>query len=314
MKLSVLIPAFKLEKYIAACVTSVCEQQTSFDFEVLVCDDASPDGTADIIRNLARCYPQLIPIFKTENRGLAANMSTLLSRAKGDYIAYLDGDDIALPGKLQKQVMHLDTNPDCGMVFHESDVFDSDTNKSVKLYSQGHYNWARIPARSDITHLVRFGTYMQASSVMFRRHPNLCDAVVPECEIILDYPFYVMNAGFLNGKIDFIEDVLGRYRIHNESFGAQTQKSVSRRLQSLNDILLTCRKAGQFGVEQDVIEQGIEHHIYAAALYFLFRNHDQQFTVLIEQSAPNGRFFDQQHKEVWLNRTQPAQVRELLAS
>lgn len=313
MKLSVLIPAYNLEKYIEETIRSVCEQQTDFVYEVIVCDDASTDGTAQIIRQLARTFDNLVAVIKPVNGGLAENMKTLLSQAKGDYIAYLDGDDVALPGKLQTQVDYLDANPGCGMVYHESDVFDSDTNQSLKRYSQDHYNWEHIPRQSDITHLVRFGTYMQASSVMFRRHENLLGTILEDCRIILDYPFYVMNAGFLNATIDFIPDVLGRYRMHENSFGAQTQKSVSRRIQSLNDIVTACKHARRFIRDDVIIDQGIAHHHFAASLYFLFRHNDEQFLDHIELASSAEHFFNSRHLLAWENRHQPEKVRALLA-
>ncbi|WP_414830125.1 glycosyltransferase family 2 protein [Alteromonas sp. H39] len=312
MKLSVLIPAYNLEKYIEETIRSVCEQQTDFGYEVIVCDDASPDGTARIIRQLASEFGNLVPIIKTENGGLAENMKTLLSQAKGEYIAYLDGDDVALPGKLQSQVDYLDNHPECGMVYHESDVFDSDTNQSIKRYSTDHYNWEQIPEKSDITHLVRYGTYLQASSVMFRRHNWLIETVLPECKIILDYPFYIMNAGFLKASIDFIPEVLGRYRIHADSFGGQTQRSVSRRLQSLADIQHATKQAAQFGVDKQFISQGCSHHLFAAALYFLFRENDEQFTELIKLSVNSESFFNERHQLAWEYRHAPQQARILL--
>ena len=129
MKLSVLVPAYNLQEYITSCLFSVLEQKTDFDYEIIVCDDASTDNTAAKIAELALLYPnKLRSIYKQHNAGLAANMSTLLDVATGEYIAYLDGDDIALPTKLQKQVDYLDNHQDCHMVYHESDMFDSETD------------------------------------------------------------------------------------------------------------------------------------------------------------------------------------------
>lgn len=314
MKLSVLIPAYNLENYIVECISSVCNQITSFGFEVIVCDDASTDKTSFLIKELAQRYPQIRPILKTKNGGLAENMKTLLSEASGEYIAYLDGDDVALPGKLQKQVDYLDATPDCQMVFHESDMFDSETNATIRLYSSSHYNWEKIPARSTLDDLVRYGTYMQASSVMFRRHEYLVESIIDECKIILDYPFYIMNAGFLGANIDYMPEVLGRYRIHNDSFGAQTQKSVKRRLQSLRDIIKACDSAKYFDISSEVIQRGIAHHQFAAALYFLYRKNDYQFQTLIEHSASQFLFFNQKHKAAWKFRHSPDLVRQKLAA
>ncbi len=284
MKLSVIVPAFKLEQYIEPCLRSVLEQTVNFDYEVIVCDDASPDNTAAVIQRLENVFPHLRAIYKTQNGGLANNMKTLLSSAQGEYIAYLDGDDIALPGKLQKQVDYLDSHPDCQMVYHESDMFDSDTNASIKLYSQQHYNWQHV-----------------------------VETVLADCKIILDYPFYILNAGFLNASIDFMPEVLGRYRIHSQSFGAQTQRSSERREQSLNDIIAACQAASQFDVAKEIIDAGIAHHQFAAALYFLFREQDALFTRYICASAANGDFFNERHALAFEHHQQPQKARELLA-
>lgn len=313
-KLSVLVPAFKLEDYIESCLQSLLSQETDFPFEVIVCDDASPDGTASIIKSLESTNSNLIAIYKKENGGLAQNMASLFDAAQGEYIAYLDGDDIALPSKLQKQVDYLEQNLECNMVFHESEVFDSDTGETLSYYSESSYNWALIPDKSDVTHLVRYGTYMQASSVMFRNHSELSASVPEMCKIILDYPFYIKNAGLLGGTIDFIPEVLGRYRIHQNSFGAQTSRSAERRLQSLKDIETACIESGALGVSSSVIHEGITHHRFAAALYFLFRESFDLFKELIESSHQYGLFFNEKHRTAWQMKNDPEQLLQKLSS
>ena len=303
MKLSVLVPAYNLQGYITSCLLSVLEQKTDFEYEVIVCDDASTDNTAAKIAELALLFPnKLRPIYKQHNAGLAANMSTLLESATGEYVAYLDGDDIALPTKLQKQVDYLDHHQDCHMVYHESDMFDSKTNTTIKFYSKEFYNWSYIPQRSNIEHMIQYGTYMQASSVMFRNHANLNKTVSPDCKIIFDYAFYILNAGYLQASVDFIPEVLGRYRIHKNSFGQQTSRSFDRREQSLRDIELACELAGQFGIKPDVIKAGIAHHRFAAALYFLAKGEKYLFIKYIEQASAKQLFFNKKHKFAYMER------------
>lgn len=314
MKLSVLVPAYNLQDFITPCLLSVLEQNTDFDYEVIVCDDASADNTAVKIAELALLFPdKLRPIYKQSNAGLAANMSTLLEAASGKYIAYLDGDDIALATKLQKQVDHLDKHQDCHMVYHESDMFDSKTDKTIKFYSKEFYNWSHIPKRSNIEHMIQYGTYMQASSVMFRNHVNLNKTVSPDCKIIFDYAFYIQNAGYLQANIDFIPEVLGRYRIHENSFGQQTSRSYARREQSLADIELACELAAQFGVNKEVINAGISHHRFAAALYFLARDEKDLFLKYIELASNSQQYFNHKHQAVYENRHDPLQLKLLLS-
>ncbi|NCP65371.1 MAG: glycosyltransferase [Paraglaciecola sp.] len=310
-KLSVIVPAYNLQDYIEACLLSVLEQQTDFAYEVMVCDDCSTDSTAQRIADLQQRFPdKLKAIFKPQNQGLAQNMLTLLAACQGDYIAYLDGDDLALAGKLQRQVDYLDSHADCQMVYHESDMFDSASNKSIKYYSSQHYNWSHIPQRSGIEDLIRYGTYLQASSVMFRRHAHLAQTVALDCRIIFDYPFYILNAGFLQANIDFMPEVLGRYRIHDTSFGAQTSRSVTRRQQSLADIEHACVLAKQFAVADEVIAEGIAHHRFAAALYFLSRDEHQLFLHYIEAASADGRFFNDKHQLAYELRHQPSVLKK----
>jgi glycosyltransferase involved in cell wall biosynthesis len=314
MKLSVLVPAYNLELYIGPCLLSILKQEADFDYQVIVCDDASTDQTPIKIAELKKQYPKkLKAIYKAENAGLAANMATLLEAASGEYIAYLDGDDIALPSKLQTQVDYLDQYQDCQMVFHECDMFDSDSNKTIKFYSKEFYNWSLIPKRSTIEDMIKYGSYMQASSVMFRNHPNLTKTIATNCKIIFDYAFYILNAGYLDAKVDFIPEVLGRYRIHENSFGQQTSRSYARRAQSLLDLEHACELAIQFDVDPAIIDSGIAHHRFAAALYFLNRDAFDLFIKYIELATKSEHYFNTKHRVAYENRQQPKKVKQLLS-
>ncbi|KMT66638.1 glycosyltransferase [Catenovulum maritimum] len=314
MKLSVIVPVYNLEQFIGQCLESLVNQEVNFKYEIIVCDDASTDNSANIIQEYENIYPSLIKsVLKKSNQGLAENIRTLLTLAEGSYIAYMDGDDLALPGKLQTQVNYLDSHSTCSMVYHESDMFDSETNQSIRPYSDSFYNNKHIPQSANVNHLILYGTFLQASSVMFRRHDHLLDTVPDFCKIILDYPFYILNAGYLKGSIDFIETVLGRYRIHNQSFGAQTARSVERRMQSLADICEACVRAREtFGIEEEIITRGINHHKFAAALYFLRRGKHELFLELIEDSVADGKFFDERHFTAYEQRKNPDKLKQEL--
>lgn len=110
-------------------------QKTTFPFEVLIHDDASTDGTSDIIREYQKRYPQLInPIIQEENqwsqgkRGM--NLRFNIPRSQGKYMALCEGDDYWTdPLKLQKQVEFLEGNPDFSFCFHDSYILDEKTNQ-----------------------------------------------------------------------------------------------------------------------------------------------------------------------------------------
>lgn len=95
--------------YLRQCLDGFVMQKTSFPIEILIYDDASEDGTQDIIREYERKYPDLIkPIYQTENqysKGVKVEFVYNYPRAKGKYIAFCEGDDYWTdPNKLQKQI------------------------------------------------------------------------------------------------------------------------------------------------------------------------------------------------------------------
>ena len=101
---SVVMPAYNAEKYIEAAVRSV-QAQTFSDWELILVDDCSTDGTADRIRALASADDRLRPVFSKENRGAAHSRNLAFSYCRGDYVALLDADDLWRPEKLARQLM-----------------------------------------------------------------------------------------------------------------------------------------------------------------------------------------------------------------
>ena len=103
--------------YIRQCLDGFMMQQTSFAFEVLIHDDASTDGTTEIIKEYESKYPDIIkPIYEEENQWVKGRRGSAVfnfPRAKGKYIAMCEGDDYWTdPLKLQKQVDFLENNPE----------------------------------------------------------------------------------------------------------------------------------------------------------------------------------------------------------
>jgi glycosyltransferase involved in cell wall biosynthesis len=320
MKLSVIVPVYNLSAYVAECLISVLEQQTDFDFEVIAVDDCSTDASYSIMEKIAQQYPQLVLLRNEENKGLAKTQKRLLETAQGDYIAYLDGDDVALPEKLQTQVDYLDAHSSCTLCFHEADMFDDESRSSIKLFTQGYYNYHYLRQVGDITDLIRYGCFVNASSIMFRRHDRMLEAIDEGCKIILDYPWHILNLSLNPGSLDFIPDVLGRYRVHHQSFGGQTRKSAERREQSLHDMLRACDNAAKFGADPLIIAQGRSHLFYSTALYFLRQDDVERFQTFIQQSVTEMAllspdcFFDSRHKLAWENTHDPLMAKALLFS
>ena len=108
--LSICCVTYNHKKYIRQCLDSFLMQKTNFKFEIIIHDDASTDGTADIIKEYYEKYPDIIkPIFQTENQfsqGKSISKTFIYPRIKGKYVALCEGDDYWTdPYKLQKQVV-----------------------------------------------------------------------------------------------------------------------------------------------------------------------------------------------------------------
>lgn len=134
-KVSVCVVTYNQEAYIAQCLQSLVDQKTDFLFEVIVSDDCSTDKTPDIVNDFAERYKNIIkPILHRKNMGAYKNFVFVHKQALGEYVAHVDGDDYALPGKLQAQSDYLDAHPDCQIVWHQMMIEDQDSNAIYPQY------------------------------------------------------------------------------------------------------------------------------------------------------------------------------------
>lgn len=103
---SVIVPCYNMEKYLTDTIASV-RSQTFGDWELLVVDDASTDGTMRILHDFSQQDPRIKVAVKDEHSGIAHTRNRCLQRAKGRYLAFLDADDLWHPEKLEKQLRFM---------------------------------------------------------------------------------------------------------------------------------------------------------------------------------------------------------------
>lgn len=108
-RVSVITPAYNAEEFLEETVRSVL-QQTFSDWEMIIVDDCSSDNTFVIAQQFAKQDARIRVFRNDKNSGVAATRNKALDLAVGDYIAFLDSDDLWLPQKLEKQVAFMDTN------------------------------------------------------------------------------------------------------------------------------------------------------------------------------------------------------------
>ena len=119
---TVLVVTYNHVSSFEEAIKSVLIQKTNFDFKIWVLDDASTDGTTELVRKYAELYPEkIVPIIRPQNLGGIQNVFQALQRIDTKYFATLESDDYWCDeNKLQKQVDILEQNPDCSFCCHNS--------------------------------------------------------------------------------------------------------------------------------------------------------------------------------------------------
>ena len=138
--------AYNHKDYISQAIESFLMQKTNFQFEIVIGEDCSTDGTREIVFDYEKKYPDLIRVITSDkNVGMNENALRTKIAARGKYISFCEGDDYWIdPLKLQKQVDFLEANPDYGMVhtdLHEYNTVKKTWRKNIwknkKLFQEG---------------------------------------------------------------------------------------------------------------------------------------------------------------------------------
>jgi glycosyltransferase involved in cell wall biosynthesis len=156
-KVSVVIPAYNAEEYLTETIRSVFAQ-TYRDYEIIAVDDGSTDNT---LRALRRFEPR-IKVLTKPNGGPASARNLAINNSTGEYIAFLDSDDIWIRDKLEEQVAFLDKNTEMGLLFGEALMFvDEKGEKKI----QGKIGYTGDPGFCQLL----YGDFIPNSTVIIRR-------------------------------------------------------------------------------------------------------------------------------------------------
>ena len=202
-KISVVVPTYNASRYIVETLQSLLRQDA--DFEIVLVDDASRDDTLALARGLGDPRIRIFPL--EHNQGRASNANRAFDLCEGEYIARIDHDDIAEPGRLRKQAEFLDAHPDIAVVGSQIRHFGDDD-----FVSDFPLDDANIKARFIIG-----CAYIANPSTMFRRDLVQTYAIRydPMLDIVddLDFWFHCMQSG---ARFANLPEPLTAYRIHGE--------------------------------------------------------------------------------------------------
>jgi len=206
-KVSVVMSVYNGECYLREAVDSILNQ-TFTDFEFIIIDDGSTDGTWKILNGYRD--PRIRLVQNEENIGLTRSLNKGLALAEGEYVARQDADDVSLPSRFEKEVALLDEQPDVVLVSGNIDLIDSDGQV-----------WRHCSRRAGCPRLVAwfllFRNYLGGHSlVMFRRQPVVdLGGYSEERPYGQDYELWLRLAEV--GDMHILPDVLLQWRSHDNS-------------------------------------------------------------------------------------------------
>jgi glycosyltransferase involved in cell wall biosynthesis len=201
-EVSIIIPAYNTAEFVSQCMDSVFAQTYS-DFEVVVVNDGSPD-TPELERALAPYLDRIVYI-KQQNKRAAGARNTAIHSARGNFLAFLDSDDVWFPGHLAAQIKQFQLQPDLDLVYADG------------LVGDGENEWRfmdRCPSHGEATFssLVVERCQIPISTVVARRaavvKAGLFDETLPCFD---DYDMWLRTA-FHGGKIGYTREVQVRAR------------------------------------------------------------------------------------------------------
>jgi len=238
-KVSIIIPVYGVEKYIAAAVQSALDQ-TYQDFELIIVNNNTPDRSIEICQEFD---DPRIQIIHQENRGPAGSRNTGIRHAQGAYITFLDGDDLWEPEKLAKHVAHLDRSPAVGISYCYSEFID-EVGDRLGMYMTPRLNnitpgyvLCRCPMgngsvsvyRREVFEDIRFEDTLHGSVEDFYFNERMRNLEDVEC--------WLRMALQTRWVMEGIPEVLTLYRINTQGSSA----NIERHLQYLDRLVETVR-------------------------------------------------------------------------
>ena len=216
MKISVILTSYNYEQYIKEVIESVLNQ-TFKDFELIIVDDCSTDNSAEIIKQFNDSRIKFIQ--NDKNYGLKYSVQKALNIAHGEWIAFLESDDLWVSNTLETRIKYIEQYPEIGIIFNDVEEFgDEEWLKAVEnnfIRTRKILNRLKFP-KNIFYNINVHNLIMTFSSVMIKREffENL-NFNTP-IDALLDWWIYIHIA--YNTKAFYIKEKLTKWRQHRESY------------------------------------------------------------------------------------------------
>jgi hypothetical protein len=253
---SVVVDTYNHEAFVGEAITSVLQQEYELGaVEVLVVDDGSRDGTAKQLS----AFADRVRIVRKENGGQASALNLGVSLAKGEIIAFLDGDDWWHPRKLQTVVGYLLVNPAVGMVGHGIVEVTADVKRALEPGKVIRFD---LKSESGRATLKRVSCFLGTSRLTCRR--SVLERLLPIPEaLVIEADEYLFTLGGAVAEVAVLDEPLCYYRLHGQNlyqFGDYDPVRLKRKhlaLAALVDTLPTRLRA--LGLSEESADKVVEN-------------------------------------------------------
>lgn len=225
--ITTVIPTYNQELFITQAIESALSQTGDFFHDIVIADDGSTDGTANIISDYCNRYPYNVrSIGDGINRGISANFRRCFATATGAYLAILEGDDYWTDSsKIDKQIQFLEENTDCSMVFSKIELHDLRSGGISTLARQDSIAKDRLDG-ADILAEPSLNPIANFSSCLFRS-----DLMKQLPSVLFQHRLSEISLAFhldRHGPIGFLNEVMSVYRQHDRGVWSGASPDMQR--------------------------------------------------------------------------------------
>lgn len=299
---SVIIPAYNAAAYVAEAVDSVLAQDYP-EVEIVVVNDGSKDNTLEVLRG----YGDRIRVIDQANAGPPKARNAGLAAVRGEFVAFLDADDIWLPGKLSTQIAHLQAHPDVGTVFTRWHVWPADADGVFRIPEVAPVPRPGVGVVADrsgwmYTRLL-LECHLLTTTVMLRT--SLVRSI-GDFDIALyngdDYDYWLRASRV--AKVDKLDCVGAHYRV--------VQGSVSRKARPVNDERVVIEQAlGRWGLADPLGGDALDKGVMRRHLDDLTIQYGYTHLIMGDPAVALSNYLEVLRRRPWLLSLWPAAAKAL---
>lgn len=293
---SVVVLTYDHKNYICQALDSVLNQNVDFEYEILIGDDASDDGTSDTVLEYGRKYPKLIiPIIREKNIGATRNLTDLQKRARGKYIAYLEGDDFWCDlEKLKIQTHFMEQNEKYIACTHRCQLVKENGTACCRQFLPWITKKQEYSIR-DFKGVVLPGHISTLMHRNFFATERMDYHAIIECDpLIGDRSLMLLVAS--KGAIRQLPQVMSCYRVaHSEDIKNATTVAYKKNENCVYDDYIYTKKLKYLSETELHVDGGFRFHyreLFASAVCRALRKPSKANWELVNMLSKENGFFD----------------------